>query len=198
MIIAGIDEAGRGCCMGSMVVACVALPKERQAWLKARGVRDSKLLTPRRRKELFDILLGEGTAFAVQFVTPMEIDRENLNHLHADCAVRLIGRMPADLYFLDAPVPPRGLRAYGTMLRTQTGRKVYPLNKADVRIPVVAAASIIAKVVRDRMIAYLKTAYGDFGSGYPSDPATIAWLKSHDALARRKRVLREKWNLQTA
>jgi len=179
-----------------MVVACLAIPKERLSWLKSLGVKDSKCLTPGRRKELFDIFAHEGVEFAVQFATPAQIDRENLNRLHFDRVVRLIAQMSADVYFLDAPVPPGGLRKYKRELQGITGRKVYPMNKADALIPVVSAASIVAKVVRDRAVAYLRTAYGEFGSGYPSDPVTQAWLKNNMQLAKQKRVLREKWRLK--
>ena len=51
-------------------------------------------------------------------------------------------------------------------------------NRADDKFPVVSAASIVAKVTRDRIINELKTRYGDFGSGYPSDPKTKEWLKT--------------------
>ena len=196
MIIAGIDEAGRGCCIGPMVVACMTISRERLPRLTALGVKDSKVLTPLRREELFHRFASEKMEFAVQFVTPAEIDRENLNRLHFDRVIRLIARLPADIYFVDAPVPPGGLKKYKRELQGITGRKVYPMNKADALIPIVAAASIIAKVVRDKTIAYLNAAYGNFGSGYPSDPATIAWLRSNKILARRKKVLREKWNLK--
>jgi ribonuclease HII len=180
-----------------MVVACVAAPRERLFWLKEIGVKDSKLLTPGRRRELFDALIGDGLDFSVQFATPAEIDAVNLNRLHFDRVVRLIAQTHADVYFVDAPVPPAGLRKYRKELQGITGRKVYPLNKADERIPVVAAASIVAKVVRDRSIEYLRAAYGEFGSGYPSDPVTRAWLKENLQFAKQKKVLREKWRLKT-
>lgn len=197
MLHAGIDEAGRGCCIGPMVVACLAMPKERFAWLREIGVKDSKLLTPARRRELFDAFIACGLDFSVQFAAPAEIDAMNLNRLHFDRVVRLIARTRADVYFLDAPVPPAGLRKYRRELQGITGRKVYPLNRADERIPVVAAASIVAKVVRDRSIEYLRAAYGDFGSGYPSDPVTVAWLKENIQFAKQKKMLREKWRLTT-
>jgi len=155
------------------------------------------MLTPGRRQELFEALVESGLDFAVQFASPAEIDKQNLNRLHFDRVVRLIAETKADVYFLDAPVPPAGLRKYRMELQGMTGRKVYPLNKADERIPVVAAASIVAKVVRDRAISYLKVVVGEFGSGYPSDPLTRAWLRENMHLARQKKVLREKWRLTT-
>ena len=197
MLHAGIDEAGRGCCIGPMVVACLAAPRECFAWLRELGVKDSKMLTPGRRRELFDAFVQHSLDFSVQFASPAEIDGENLNRLHFNRVVRLIAQTHADVYFVDAPVPPAGLRKYRKELQGITGRKVYPLNRADERIPVVAAASIVAKVVRDRSIEYLRAAYGEFGSGYPSDPVTRAWLKENIHFAKQKKVLREKWRLKT-
>jgi ribonuclease HII len=198
MIIAGIDEAGRGCCLGPMVVACLWLEHGRVPLLRELGVRDSKQVAPARREALFRALAGRGFRFAVRFAFPEEIDRENLNRLHFRKTAELVAEAGADVAFVDAPVPPRGLPKYRRELAQATGRKVYPLNRADERVPVVAAASIVAKVVRDRMTAYLKATVGDFGSGYPSDPRTVAWLAEHREAAVARKLLRTKWNLKTA
>jgi ribonuclease HII len=72
------------------------------------------------------------------------------------------------------------------------------IKQGDARSSSIAAASIMAKVVRDRMIAYLRASLGDFGSGYPSDPATRAWLSAHREAAVERKVLRTKWNLARA
>ncbi len=181
-----------------MVVACVWLERERLPLLGELGARDSKQLSPARREAVFGALMGAGMGCAVRFATPEEIDRENLNRLHFKKVVSLIGESGAGVTFVDAPVPPRGLDKYRRELAQATGRKVYPLNRADERIPVVAAASVVAKVVRDRMIAYLRASLGDFGSGYPSDPATRAWLSAHREAAVERKVLRTKWNLARA
>lgn len=181
-----------------MVVACLWIERERYGLLAAIGVRDSKKLSPARREGLFRALASEGVPFAVQFAFPEEIDRENLNRLHFRKVAALVREAGAGVTFVDAPVPPRGLARYKRELAHATGRKVFPLNKADERIPVVAAASIVAKVVRDRMMAYLRASLGDFGSGYPSDPGTVAWLAAHRATAIERKVLRTKWNLKTA
>jgi ribonuclease HII len=198
MIIAGIDEAGRGCCLGPMVVACLWLDHGTVPLLRELGVRDSKRVAPVRRTVLFQTLAERGFRFAARFAFPEEIDRENLNRLHFRKTAELIAEADADVTFVDAPVPPRGLPKYRRELFQATGRKVYPLNRADERIPVVAAASIVAKVVRDQMTAYLKATVGDFGSGYPSDPRTAAWLAVHRDAAVVRKLLRTKWNLKTA
>ena len=198
MILAGIDEAGRGCCLGPMVVACLWLQHDQVPLLRELGARDSKKLSPPRREALFRAFAEHGLRFSARFAFPEEIDRENLNRLHFKKVAALVREAGADATFVDAPVPPRGLARYKRELAQATGRKVYPLNKADERIPVVAAASIVAKVVRDRMMTYLKASFGDFGSGYPSDPATVAWLVDHRETAEKRKVLRTKWNLKTA
>jgi ribonuclease HII len=181
-----------------MVVACLWLERERMPLLRELRVKDSKQLAPARREALFRAFAAAGLRFSVQFAFPGEIDAENLNRLHFRKVVALVREAAAGVTFVDAPVPPRGLPKYKRELAHATGRKVFPLNKADERIPVVAAASIVAKVVRDRMMAYLKASLGDFGSGYPSDPATVRWLAAHRATAIDRKVLRTKWNLKTA
>lgn len=181
-----------------MVVACLWLEREQMPLLRELGVKDSKKLTPARRETLFRAFAVAGLRFSALFAFPEEIDRENLNRLHFRKVIALVREAAAGVTFVDAPVPPRGLSKYRRELAFATGRKVYPLNHADDRILVVGAASIVAKVVRDRMMAYHRVMLGDFGSGYPSDPSTVAWLSRNRRTAEERKVLRTKWNLKTA
>lgn len=176
-LVAGIDEAGRGPVVGPLVVAIVA--SSRQEALRALGVRDSKLLTPRRREVLYGELLAIAECIQYIVIEPATIDeyvaRHRLNALEAEAMARLIGLCNADVYYVDSPDPKP--ERFGRALAEATGRRVVAMNRGEA-VPVVAAASIVAKVVRDRLIASLRDAYGDFGSGYPSDPKTRAALRS--------------------
>ncbi|MBP1448421.1 MAG: ribonuclease HII [Thermoproteus sp.] len=177
MLAAGIDEAGRGPVIGPMVVAIVAAGD--QARLKALGVKDSKLLTPRRREELYRRIIAVADCVNYVVLEPEQIDRyvaaHKLNVLEAEAMAALIKVCEADVYYVDSP-DPRPQR-FGELLSRLAGRPVAALNRGEA-VPVVAAASIVAKVVRDRLMELLKRAYGDLGSGYPSDPRTRAALRS--------------------
>lgn len=176
--VLGIDEAGRGPAMGPLVVAGVLIDPESEAGLKELGVRDSKELSPLRRRELIaaihEIALGTRMiAFA-----PVHLN-DNLNSVEMRAIVRLIDDLAPSALYLDAPVGPRAIPAFVEMLRYRCRSSeldVTAENKADTRYPVVAAASILAKVYRDEAIERLHKIYGDFGSGYPADPKTKRFL----------------------
>ncbi len=174
MLIAGVDEAGRGPVLGSMIVACVACTREELRELEALGVRDSKKLTPAKREELFEAL-GR-YRWEVEEITPGEIDArieagKSLNTLQIEAVCRLLKRIKPDVAYVDLIGRSRGIRGAGC--------RVVMERRADERYPVVSAASIIAKVLRDRKLAELRRVYGDFGSGYPSDPKTREFLRRH-------------------
>lgn len=142
------------------------------------GVRDSKRLSPERRERLYQLILEAADCVNYVVVEPAIVDtyvrRGLLNALELDYTAKLIELCPADVYYVDSPdVDPR---RYGSALEFITGRRVVAMHKGE-SVPQVAAASIVAKVVRDRLVALLKKEVGDFGSGYPSDPRTREWLK---------------------
>ncbi len=175
MLIAGVDEAGRGPVLGSMIVACFACAEDELSELEMLGVRDSKKLTPARREEIFEALTGY--RWKVEEITPREIDRrihsgKSLNVIQIEAVRRLLAALKPDVAYVDL-IGRSGRAELGA------GCRVVMESRADERYPVVSAASIIAKVVRDRKLAELREKYGDFGSGYPSDPKTIAFLKRH-------------------
>ncbi len=178
MRVLGIDEAGRGPVIGPLVVAGVLLQEEHQQQLVALGVRDSKALPRGRRAALFPHI--ERIAQAVEALSlPAHALDGNLTQLELEATARLIKRLKPDRVVIDAPVGPRALPAYREALR-----RLLPFaceltveNKADARYPVVAAASIVAKVRRDREILRLHRKYGDFGWGYPSEPKVQRFLR---------------------
>ena len=184
MIVGGGDEAGRGSVAGPLVVAGVSAGREGVKELVELGVRDSKLLTPKERGLLYPEILRI-TAYAVPvFIQPPEIDEyvkhgkkyRKLNYLEAIYMARVIGQLGAKKVIVDAPDtnPVR----FTDELSELTGRRceVVAEHHADDRYPIVSAASIVAKVERDWAVAKLKSRYGDFGSGYPSDPKTKLFL----------------------
>ncbi|MEL9991185.1 MAG: ribonuclease HII [Thermoproteus sp.] len=192
-MIAGVDEAGRGPVVGPMVVAIVAGDEEK---LKRIGVRDSKALSRSRRERLYVDILAVAECINYVVIEPYIIDqrvrRRELNQLELEVAAQLIGLCDAELYYVDSP-DPRPER-FGAALRAASGRNVVAMNKAE-RMPSVAAASIIAKVVRDRLIDLLRAEMGDFGSGYPSDTKTISALRSGRIAPE---CIRHSWKLKTA
>ncbi|NOZ83171.1 MAG: ribonuclease HII [Euryarchaeota archaeon] len=175
MLIAGVDEAGRGPVLGSMIIACITCTEDEIAELERLGVRDSKKLTPARREQIFEAL--SSYRWKIEEVTPEEIDRrfeagKSLNAIQIEAVRRLLAAMKPDVAYIDSIGRSR-CRSLSAHCR------VIVESRADERYPVVSAASIIAKVLRDRKLEELRREYGDFGSGYPSDPKTLAFLKSH-------------------
>ena len=171
----GLDEAGRGPVIGPMVVAIVCCDPLQ---IKEIGVRDSKKLTPERRSYLFDRIMETSICVEIETIPSAVINGEmqhrTLNEIEYDRFLALIRKCGKDAYVDAFDVDPERL---SRRLSTDSGFKIIAEHGADDRFPSVSAASIIAKVTRDREIENLHEIYGDFGSGYPSDPATVKFLK---------------------
>ena len=185
---AGVDEAGRGPVIGPMVVACVVLDSRSTNFLR-RIVRDSKLMAPIDRRRAYSLILRVAREVKIRVVEPWEIDEavegrgiRNLNYLEALIAASLINSLELRIekVYLDSPdpVPERYAEIVKRYLSEDLrGRvEVVAANNAEHLYVHVAAASIVAKVRRDELVAELRRVYGDFGSGYPSDPKTRAFL----------------------
>jgi len=187
----GVDEAGRGPVMGPLVV--VALRVDDDAILRELEVRDSKALTPARREELYDRIKSV-SKFQVEIVTAEEIDElrksRNLNEIELDLFAAAIGKLlnEGDKIFVDAADVREGYFGDQVALRLKQGKspcnfEMVSKHKADAIYPVVSAASIIAKVTRDRIIRDIekelrKTLDKPLGSGYPSDSVTIHFMEN--------------------
>lgn len=181
---AGIDEAGRGPVLGPLVMACVVLDDRRVATLKG-YVKDSKKLSARQRSWLYSLIMKLALEVKVRVVEPFEIDdavlhyERGLNELEAIIAAGLIDSLstPVERVYIDSPdpIPQRYAEIVRRYLRSKR-TEVVALNKAEDLYVQAAAASIIAKVERDKAINELKEIYGDFGSGYPSDPKTREFI----------------------
>lgn len=183
-LVGGVDESGRGCLLGPLVVAGVSASRKGVAKLKEIGVKDSKKLSPKRREELYPEILKAADRVCWEGVPPGEIDDvvihgrrlRKLNYLEAVYFARVIDRLGAKRVTVDASdvIPRRFGRDIASNLAAKC--KVVALHKADRDFPVVSAASIVAKVERDREVDRLRKTHGDFGSGYPSDPVTRAFF----------------------
>jgi len=162
------------------VVAGVSADKDGIEQLKEIGVRDSKKLSPRRRESLYGQILKVCDRAYWAHILPEEIDTvvrtgkkyRKLNYLEAVYFAKVIGELDAYRVTVDASdsSPKRFQQVITDNLAAPC--KVHAVHKADRDFPLVAAASIIAKVERDRGVERLRRKYGDFGSGYPSDPRT--------------------------
>ncbi len=191
MRVAGIDEAGKGPVIGPMIVCGVVCEDSELEKLERLGVKDSKKLRPERRKELAEEIKKICEVCLIK-ITPEEIDRsENINDLLRESYIRIVERLDPDLVIVDSPdVKPERL---GEFLRRMTGKDVVSKHRADEEYVIVAAASIVAKVERDAEVDRLKMEYGDFGSGYASDPKTISSLKEWIRSGRIPPIVRKRW-----
>lgn len=180
-MICGVDEAGKGPVIGPLVVAAVAVNNAKD--IANLGIKDSKQLTKSKRKELAN-LIKEKFNFAVEIIEPRIVDeyrrRNKLNELNREAFERLISKLNPNVAYVDAADVNEN--RFGSQIKASLTNKkdtdVISMHKADAKIEVVAAASIIAKETRENEIGKLKDKIGDFGSGYPSDERTIKFLKS--------------------
>jgi ribonuclease HII len=185
MLVAGVDEAGRGCVVGPLVVAGVAVKAEKLQSLAELGVKDSKLLTVKKREALYPEIIKLTEKYQIIKLPPAQIDKvvrssrtlHKLNRLEAQTMAKIIETLKPDEVFVDAAdvIEHRFGNHISECLRFTT--KIISEHKADRTYPIVSAASIIAKVERDGEIAKLKIKYGDFGSGYLTDSKTRLFLK---------------------
>ena len=180
-MICGVDEAGKGPVVGPLVVAAVAVNNAND--IANLGIKDSKQLTKSKRKELANLIKAKFN-FAVEIIEPRIVDeyrrRNKLNELNREAFERLISKLDPNVAYVDAADVNEN--RFGSQIKASLTNKkdtdVISMHKADAKIEVVAAASIIAKETRENEIEKLKDKIGDFGSGYPSDERTIKFLKS--------------------
>lgn len=185
MLVAGVDEAGRGCIIGPLVVAGVLVKEENLHVLRQLGVKDSKLLSPKKREALFNEISRLAEKHHVVKLLPSEIDRaveckrklHKLNRLEAQTMTQIINALKPDEAYVDAADVLEERFKQHIQEGLTVKAKITSRHKADKIYPVVSAASIIAKVERDKEIAALKGVYGDFGSGYLADKKTLLFLR---------------------
>ena len=185
-LISGIDEAGRGPVIGPMVLAGVVLEEKEIERLENIGVKDSKLLSLQQRERMFEQIKEIVKDYKIKIVSPEQIDSAlnskalNLNKLEGFTAAKIIDELSPNIAYLDCPS--NNISAFTEFMNNAVtvDVKIIAEHKADLNYPIVSAASILAKVTRDREIEKLKQKYNiDFGSGYPSDPKTVKFLKEN-------------------
>lgn len=191
-MIAGIDEAGKGCVIGPLVVAGVFT--ENSDILEKIGVKDSKKLSYERRLEISKKIYEFAKVFTLK-IYPEELNAKmsfkSLNEILLEAYLKVILALkPRKVYVDSFDVFPDRL---ALKLKEMTGVEVFASHRAEDKYPVVAAASIIAKVERDKEVEELKKTFGDFGSGYASDPKTVEFLKSLLKNGKIPPIVRKKW-----
>jgi ribonuclease HII len=175
----GVDEAGKGAVLGPMVVAAVGCDQENL--LPDIGIKDSKQLSPEKRSLLYEEITST-CSIALRVVSAGEIDSGRktmtMNVLLARLHAAVITDLVPDLAYVDAcdVIAERHGHMVTNFLGCQC--RVVAEHHADESFPLVSAASIVAKVVRDREIEVLAKKYGDIGSGYPSDQRTVDFLSA--------------------
>ncbi|MEK7609019.1 MAG: ribonuclease HII, partial [Patescibacteria group bacterium] len=180
-LVLGIDEAGRGCVIGPLFLAGFLIPEE-EHWvdrLNDLGVNDSKLLLSKKRDELAKEIKKIAHGYKITKVGPSLIDKFSINNLEIKFSAQLINKFLPHRTYLDVPASGSGIKRYCQAVGSlclNTDHKIIGANKMDSHNVLVAAASILAKTEREKHVKILRKKYGDFGSGYPSDPKTIKWL----------------------
>jgi len=197
MIVGGVDEAGRGCVLGPL---CIALVCGEEKEFKPLGLKDSKLLTREKREQLFPLILEK---FDCSYV---KITAKELNELMVKYSLNEIEAMKSGYLLEELKVKPKKIifdspdtiaLNYSQRIKKHTTKKIELVSehKADFNYPVVSAASIVAKVIRDREIDKIKEETGySFSSGYPSDEATITAVREMLRTGHGKEFVRMRWS----
>jgi len=185
MQIAGVDDAGRGSIIGPLAIAGVLLDEKDLPKLMDLGVKDSKLLSPHRREQLAVEIRKVAPKYHIVMLSPAEIDRvvetgrklHKLNRLEAQTMAKVITILKPDVAYVDASdvLADRFKQHIAENLPFKV--QIISEHKADAKYPIVSAASILAKVERDKAISELREKHGNFGCGYPTDPSTIKFLE---------------------
>jgi ribonuclease HII len=154
-LVAGIDEAGRGPLAGPVVAAAVLLPLENTLPKNCFGLNDSKQLQESEREELFKLIHKQALAIGVGIRSPKEIDTVNI--LRATMQA-----MTDAVIELESAIRPEILLVDGNYFRTTLKYPFKTIIDGDALCPSIAAASIIAKVTRDRIMKAYHTAYPEY------------------------------------
>jgi ribonuclease HII len=168
--------------LGPIIVAGVCVNKKLISEMVEKGIKDSKLLSPKKREVLFGRVISVAESICICRINIEDIDfhvfKNNLNLLEAEAMAITIRNMKSDKAYVDScdVNPSRYQRTIRTFLKWNN-TKLVSMHHADRLNVVVSGASIIAKVIRDSEISKIRIKYGDVGSGYPSDKKTIKFVK---------------------
>jgi len=185
--VCGVDDAGRGPVIGPLVIAGITVEESKITHLKVLGVKDSKMLTASVRTRLSEEIPKVIDDYHIIELQAHELDRvvnkapkfQRLNLLEAKTMAKVIERLKPDIAYVDSS-DTRTERFKNNILECLTFKpKLISEHRADINYPVVSTASILAKVRRDMRIAEISREYGDFGSGYVTDPKTVKFLQDY-------------------
>lgn len=189
MYVCGVDEAGRGPVIGPLVVASFSVPEDKIDQIKSLGVKDSKRIDAKKRIQLFHDILNLQGKYFFKILTPSFLNKEmkkyNLNQIELfafrDSIMGLkvpIKKIYSDSCDVDSNRFSFNLKEL--LGQEYSNSKFIVSHKAEDKYPIVAAASILAKVKRDELVKKIETeARVSFGSGYPSDPKTRKFLEDY-------------------
>jgi ribonuclease HII len=192
--IAGIDEAGRGPVIGPLVVCCASCKRDEEKLLRKLASKDSKGLSPGQREEAYEKLKGFVTFRWVEISAKdlnVLMDSMSLNDIEAKTMADLIKKLADGDVMID--MPDRYSWTFRKRMERFGVKRFEAEHKADENYPIVAAASICAKIIRDRKVAEIRKATCDFGSGYPGDPKTVGALKDKEKRRLLDPFIRKKW-----
>ncbi len=198
VIISGLDDAGRGPIIGPMVLAGVSIEESDLPKLEELDIKDSKLLTQKKREFLYEKIIKVVKDYKIILVPPEEIDDAlnspnlNLNWLEAIKFAQIINYLNADKAIVDCPSP--NIKSYSNylmMLLKNKNIKLMCEHKADFNHKIVGASSILAKCAREEEVAKLKKKYGDIGSGYMADPKTKKFFDEN--FEKHSEIFRKTW-----
>jgi len=214
MLIAGIDDATKCPCIGSIFFAGVVVDQKTINMWKRLGVKDSKCLTRKKRDELASVIKETAHTYLIDEIEPSMIDDKSLNLNAWEMAIflRILDTLlkssnPSYAYVDNWEVSPilfweRMRHILSLDLQPFISRslekesiasvQIIPEHQADEKYIVVSAASILAKSSSDAQYDAYKEQYGNFGSGSPGDPATrlFVWQHRHNPLP----IIRQSWN----
>ena len=180
-LVAGVDEVGRGALFGSVVAAAVVLPLAHLPDLIALGVKDSKKLSPRKRQELIQPIKSLVTAWHISSASVIEIDELNILQASLLAMNRSISNLSVtpDISLVD-----------GNKLIPNLNLRQKTVIKGDLRSPVIAAASILAKVWRDELVTTFAQQYPNYdlaqNKGYPTAKHRLA-IQKHGITPQHRR-----------
>lgn len=180
-LIAGVDEVGRGAVFGSVVAATVVIPFSAVSQLIALGVKDSKKLSANKRQKLVKPIQSESIGWHVSYSSVAEIDELNILQASLLAMYRCVTKLQVtpDICLVDGnfPIPNLGIPQKTVI-------------KGDLRSPIIAAASILAKVYRDEMMVNLAAKYQKYdlanNKGYPTVKHRLA-IKQYGITSEHRR-----------
>lgn len=203
--VIGIDEAGKGPVLGSMFIAFSIINLESlkdlnsySDMLSSKGVKDSKKLTPIKRNQIYQELKSLMDIKYVQ-LTPALIDTNNskggkLNELEVQGIIQILEEEKPQLIIIDALTSRPDKFGEDISKRLSFDCKIISENKADDKYPIVGAASIAAKELREQELEQIKQNIKlDCGSGYPADPKTKDFLVQNWDNKEFEFIFRKSW-----